>query len=222
MGFLAGATSRSIDFNRIGVNSNDQQVFDFFDHSGFVNQTPLEFRQKRNILGLYGQLNFDVKNMFYVNFAGRNDWVSDANNNSLFYPSASASFIPTSAFPGMKSAKGINYLKLRAGYGTSANFSTGYPTVTLVNLDTQAWVDDLGNLITSNSTDALVGNTDIKPELFSEIEFGVEGKLFSRVNFDVSYYTRETTDLIVDNPPRPIPPSSGASFTVSKICAIEI
>jgi TonB-linked SusC/RagA family outer membrane protein len=222
MGFLAGATSRSIDFNRIGVNSSDQQVFDFFDHSGFVNQTPLEFRQKRNILGLYGQLNFDVKNMFYVNFAGRNDWVSNANNNSLFYPSASASFIPTSAFPGMKSAKGINYLKLRAGYGTSANFSTGYPTVTLVNLDTQAWVDDLGNLITSNSTDALVGNTDIKPELFSEIEFGVEGKLFSRVNFDVSYYTRETTDLIVDNPPRPIPPSSGASFTVSNIGAIEL
>jgi hypothetical protein len=171
---------------------------------------------------LYGQLNFDVKNMFYVNFAGRNDWVSNANNNSLFYPSASASFIPTSAFPGMKSAKGINYLKLRAGYGTSANFSTGYPTVTLVNLDTQAWVDDLGNLITSNSTDALVGNTDIKPELFSEIEFGVEGKLFSRVNFDVSYYTRETTDLIVDNPPRPIPPSSGASFTVSNIGAIEL
>merc|ERR1711935_1073453 len=194
MGFLAGATSRSIDFDRIGVNSNDQQVFDFFDHSGFVNQTPVEFHQKRNILGVYGQLNFDVKNMFYLNFAGRNDWGSNANNNSLFYPSASASFIPTSAFPGMKSAKGINYLKLRVGYGTS---------------------DNLGNLITSNSTDPQVGNTDIKPELFSELEFGVEGKLFSRVNFDVSYYTRDTKDLIVQE--RPIPPSSGASFVASNI-----
>ncbi|MFT5983716.1 MAG: TonB-linked SusC/RagA family outer membrane protein, partial [Ulvibacter sp.] len=207
MGFLVGATSRSIDFNRYGVNSDGQQVFDFFDHSGFVNQNPTEFHEKRNILGVYGQVNFDIKNMLYLNFAGRNDWVSNATNNSLFYPSASASFIPTSAFPGMKSDYGINYLKLRAGYGTSANFSTGYPTVTLVNLNTQAWADDAGNLITSNSTDSSVGNLDIKPELFSELEFGVEGKLFSRVNFDFSYYTRETKDLIVGS--RPIPPSSG-------------
>ncbi|MFT7626875.1 MAG: TonB-linked SusC/RagA family outer membrane protein, partial [Ulvibacter sp.] len=207
MGFLAGATSRSIDFNRYGVNSDGQQVFDFFDHSGFVNQNPTEFHEKRNILGVYGQVNFDVKDMLYLNFAGRNDWVSNAINNSLFYPSASASFIPTSAFPGIKSDYGINYLKLRAGYGTSANFSTGYPTVTLVNLNTQAWADDAGNLITSNSTDSAVGNLDIKPELFSELEFGVEGKLFSRVNFDFSYYTRETKDLIVGS--RPIPPSSG-------------
>ncbi|MFT5236660.1 MAG: TonB-linked SusC/RagA family outer membrane protein [Flavobacteriaceae bacterium] len=220
MGFLVGATSRSIDFNRYGVNSDGQQVFDFFDHSGFVNQNPTEFHEKRNILGVYGQVNFDIKNMLYLNFAGRNDWVSNATNNSLFYPSASASFIPTSAFPGMKSDYGINYLKLRAGYGTSANFSTGYPTVTLVNLNTQAWADDAGNLITSNSTDSSVGNLDIKPELFSELEFGVEGKLFSRVNFDFSYYTRETKDLIVGS--RPIPPSSGASFTPSNIGKIEI
>ena len=220
MGFLLGATSRSIDFNSIGVSSNGQQVFDFFDHSGFINQTPIEFHSKRNILGVYGQMNFDVKNMFYLNFAGRNDWVSNAVNNSLFYPSASASFIPTSAFPGIKSDYGINYLKLRAGYGTSANFSTGYPTVTLVNLNTQAWADDAGNLITSNSTASSVGNLDIKPELFSEIEFGVEGKLFSRMNFDVSFYTRETQDLIVGS--RPIPPSSGASFSPSNIGKIEI
>jgi TonB-linked SusC/RagA family outer membrane protein len=220
MGFLAGATSRSIDFNRYGVNSDGQQVFDFFDHSGFVNQNPTEFHEKRNILGVYGQVNFDVKDMLYLNFAGRNDWVSNAINNSLFYPSASASFIPTSAFPGIKSDYGINYLKLRAGYGTSANFSTGYPTVTLVNLNTQAWADDAGNLITSNSTDSAVGNLDIKPELFSELEFGVEGKLFSRVNFDFSYYTRETKDLIVGS--RPIPPSSGASFTPSNIGKIEL
>jgi TonB-linked SusC/RagA family outer membrane protein len=219
MGFLVGATSRGIYFDRTGVNSNGQQVFDFFDHSGFVNQNPVEFHSKRNINGLYAQANFDVKDMFYLNLAGRNDWVSNAANNSLFYPSASASFIPTSAFPGIKSEYGINYLKLRAGYGTSANFASGYPTVTLVNLNTQAWEDSEGNLITSNSTDSSVGNLDIKPELFSELEFGVEGKLFSRLNFDVSLYSRTTKDLIIAS--RPIPPSSGASFQPSNIGQID-
>jgi TonB-linked SusC/RagA family outer membrane protein len=218
MGFIAGATSRSIAFSQIGVNSTEQLTFDFFDHSGFVNYTARQFNSRRNIVGLYGGINFDVKNMLYLNFAGRNDWVSNANNNSLFYPSASASFIATSAFPGIKSDKGINYLKFRAGYGTSANFSTGYPTVTLVNLSPIAWEDSDGP-IAGNSTDSAYGNPDIKPELFSETEFGVETRLFSRVRLDATYYTRETNDLIVPN--RPVPPSSGFSQNPSNIGKIE-
>ena len=52
------------------------------------------------------------------------------------------SFIPTTAFKGMRSDKGINYMKLRVGYGTSANFSTGYPTATGLSLNTQGWIDE--------------------------------------------------------------------------------
>ena len=217
--FLLGATSRSIDYNRIGVSSTGQQVFDFFDHGGFSNSTPIEFHQKRNIVGLYGQIGFDVKNFLYLTFAGRNDWVSNAVNNSLFYPSASASFIPTSAFPELRSDGGINYLKLRAGYGTSANFATGYPTVTNVVLNAQGWIDDAGNFITSNTTNSSIGNVNIKPELFSETEYGVEGKLFGRVNFDVSYYKRTTEDLIIED--QPIAVSTGASRTDTNIGEIK-
>ena len=217
--FLLGATSRSIDYNRIGLTSTGQSVFDFFDHSGFASQAPIEFHQKRNIVGVFGQIGFSVKNMLFVNFSGRNDWVSNSIENSLFYPSASLSFIPTAAFPGMQSSKGISYLKLRAGYGTSANFATGYPTVTTVTLNPTAWPNPGGGYISDNSTSNSVGNPNILPELFSEVEFGVEGKLFSRVNFDVSYYTRVTKDLIVED--RPIPVSTGAGFTDTNIGKIE-
>jgi len=213
--FLLGANSKSTDYNRIGVSSSDQQVFDFFDHSGFVDHGEIEFHQSRNIVGVYGQLGFDIKSMLYINLSGRNDWVSNsAINNSLFYPSASLSFVPTSAWPGMKSQNGINYLKLRAGYGTSANFATGYPTVTTLDLNTQGWVDTTGN-----STSSTVGNPGIKPELFSEIEFGVEGKFFRRVNLDFSYYERVTKDLIIQN--QPIAVSSGASFSDTNIGEIQ-
>ena len=231
LSFLAGATSRSTEYKRVGMFSDGQQVFDFFDHTGFVNHSTrvdfdddgvddidAETKRRRNIVGLYGQVNFDIKNMLFLNFAGRNDWVSNANNNSLFYPSASVSFIPTAAFPDIKSDVGINYLKLRAGYGTSANFADGYPTVTTVVLNTQSWADSNGN-ITGNTTDDFVGNPDIKPELFEEIEFGVEGKLFNRLTFDLSYYKRRTENLIVEE--RPVPPSSGASETASNIGEIE-
>ena len=213
--FLVGANSNSTDYNRIGVSSSDQQVFDFFDHSGFVDHGEIEFHQKRNIVGVYGQLNFDIMSMIYVNFSGRNDWVSNTEiNNSLFYPSASLSWVITSSFPNMKSDNGVNYLKFRAGYGTSANFATGYPTVTTLTLDTQGWVDT-----TSNSTSSSVGNPNIKPELFSEIEYGLEGRFFRSVNLDFSYYERVTKDLIIED--QPIAVSTGASFTDTNIGEIQ-
>jgi len=226
--FLVGGNSSHTDYNRVGVYSSNQQVFDFFDHSGFTdhatevdfdedgeNDIDSEFHQKRNIVGLYGSVGFDIKSFLYLNFSGRNDWVSNTEiNNSLFYPSASMSFVPTSAFPGMKSDNGINYLKLRAGYGTSANFATGYPTVTTLTLNTQGWVDT-----TSNTTSSSVGNPNIKPELFSELEFGVEGKFFRRINLDFSYYTRITEDLIIED--QPIAVSSGASRTDTNIGQID-
>jgi len=213
--FLVGANSNSTDFSRIGVASSDQQVFDFFDHSGFVNHGEIEFHQRRNIVGVYGQVGFDIMSMVYINLSGRNDWVSNTKiNNSLFYPSASLSWVVTSSFPNMKSDNGVNYLKLRAGYGTSANFATGYPTVTTLVLDTQGWVDT-----TSNSTSSSVGNPNIKPELFSELEYGLEGRFFRRINVDFSYYTRITKDLIIED--QPIAVSTGASFTDTNIGEIE-
>jgi len=213
--FMAGATSRNRKFDRIGIDSFGQQVFDFFNHEGFTDYGYIEYHEERNIVGLYGQLSFDVNNWVFLNLSGRQDWVSNTSkNNTLFYPSASMSFIPTSAFKGMKSDKGINYMKLRVGYGTSANFSSGYPTATGLSLNTQGWLDE-----TENTTNSFVGNPNIKPELFAEIEYGVEMKLFSRLNLDFTYFTRVTQDLIIGN--NPIPLSTGAGFTSTNVGEIE-
>ena len=213
--FMLGATSRNRKFDRIGTTSSDQQVFDYFNHEGFINHSSIEYHEERNVVGLYGQLGFDFKNYLFLNLSGRQDWVSNtSNNNTLFYPSASVSFLPTSAFPGMKSDNGINYMKLRVGYGTSANFATGYPTVTGLSLDTQTWLNTTGN-----STNYFVGNPNIKPELFSEIEAGIEMKLFSRLNLDFTYYERVTKDLIIAT--APIPLSTGAGETSTNIGEIQ-
>ena len=218
MSFTLGATSNSIDYNSFGLRSTDQQVFGFFDHSGYTERFQSEFHQRRNIVGVFGQMLLDYDNYLFVNLSGRNDWVSNSIENSLFYPSASVSFVPTSAFEGLSSDTGIKYLKLRAGYGTSANFVTGYPTVTLVSLNPQAW-NDGGSDVTSNTTTSTIGNRAIRPELFEEIEFGAEGNLFGRLTFDVSVFERTTNDLIVEN--QPIPTSTGASFIDNNIGEVQ-
>ncbi|MGB5822036.1 MAG: SusC/RagA family TonB-linked outer membrane protein [Saonia sp.] len=208
MTFNLGATSRREVFDRTGVASSDQQVFDVFRHVNFVNQNEIQFSQERNIAGAFGQVDFDYDRWAYLTLAGRNDWVSnlDIENRSVFYPSASISLIPTTFLEGLKSENGVNYLKVRAGYGTSANFPTGFPTVSVLNINTQ-FFEDAGNTVVTNSVGNRLGNPDLQPELLAEFEVGIESRLFNnRVTLDASYYSRTTEDLIVD---RPLDPSTG-------------
>ena len=220
MTFNLGATSRREVFERNGVASSDQQVFDVFRHVNFANQNEIEFKQERNIVGLYGQADFDYKRMLYLTVAGRNDWVSNLSsaNRSIFYPSTSVSFLPTTAIEGLRTDNGINYLKIRAGYGTSANFPTGFPVATTLDLDTQNFQDS-GTDIVTNSAAPRLGNPDLKPERLNEIELGIESRFFrNRISLNVSYYNRITKDLIID---RPLDNSTGATVTSENIGEIK-
>lgn len=219
--FNAGATTRREVFDQNGVASTGQQVFGVLRHFNFALQDEIQFFQERNIAGAYGQLDFDYDRMVYLTLAGRNDWVSNLarENRSIFYPSASVSVIPTKIFPGLQTPGGVNYLKLRAGYGTSANFPTGYPVASTLNLNTQSFQDGSGVDVVGNTSANLLGNPNLKPELLSEIEVGMESRFFnSRLTLDVSYYSRTTEDLIID---RPLDPSTGYTSTQTNIGEIK-
>lgn len=221
MTFNLGATTRREEYNRNGVASSNQQVFDVFQHKNFSNQNEIEFTQTRNIVGLYAQTDFDYQKMVYLTLAGRNDWVSNlsTDNRSIFYPSASISLLPTKIFQDMKSDNGINYMKIRAGYGTSANFPTGFPIANTLNIDTQYFISNGGTTVVTNSTASRLGNPDLKPERLNEIEFGLESRFYkNRISLNASYYNRTTNDLIID---RPLDPSTGNSIKSENIGEIK-
>ena len=220
MSFNLGATSRREVFDQQGVRSNGQQVFGVFRHINFLNQNEIQSTQERNIVGLFGQADFDYDRWAYVSLAGRNDWVSNLSteNRSVFYPSASLSLIPTSVIDGLKSEKGLNYLKVRLGYGTSASFPTGFPTVSTLGIETQFFQNN-GESTVTNSVGRLLGNPDLKPELLEEFEVGIESRLFNnRVTLDASYFARNTTDLIVG---RPLDPTTGYTLVQTNVGRIE-
>ncbi len=220
--FNVGATSRREDLIRNGVSSDGQQVFNVQKHFNFLNNQEIEFTSERNLVGLYGELNFDYNRYLYLTLSGRNDWASnfDISNRSLFYPSASLSFIPTQMFSNIKSENGLNYLKIRAGYGTSAGFNTlnPYPiasTLILVTNDTQ---DGSGRNVVTNTSGPTLGNPDLKPETLSEIELGIESAFFrNRITLDLSLYNRITKDLIVNRPLDPITGFTNTDTNVGKI-----
>ncbi|MBJ2355636.1 TonB-dependent receptor domain-containing protein, partial [Sphaerochaeta sp. S2] len=123
-------------------------------HFNFAEQDEIEYYSERNVLGAYGQAEFGFKDYLYMTLAGRNDWVSNLSedNRSIFYPSASISFIPNKAIDGLREGVVLDYLKLRAGYGTSANFPTGYPISSTLVLDTQDFQDRTGVNVVTNTT----------------------------------------------------------------------
>lgn len=220
--FNLGATTRSETFDQNGVASDNQQVFGVLRHFNFLNQNEIQSFFERNIAGVYAQTEFDYDNFLFLTLAGRNDWVSNfsKDNRSVFYPSASIAFIPTSVFDGLKTENGINYLKIRAGYGTSANFGDlGYPIANTLELNTQDAQDAGGVNVVTNTTGTVLGNPNLKPELLKEFEVGVESKLWdNRISLDLSLYKRITEDLIIN---RPLDPSTGYSSTRTNVGEIE-
>ncbi len=220
--FNLGGTTRREIFDQNGVASDNQQAFGVLRHFNFLNSLPIQSFSERNIVGVYAQADFDYDNFLYLSLSGRNDWVSNfaRENRAQFYPSASLSFIPTAAFEGLKSENGLNYLKFRAGFGSSANFdSSAYPIASILTLNVRDTQDGAGANVVSNTTPLRAGNPDLKPELLNEIELGVEARLWqNRISLDGSVYKRFTSDLIID---RPLDPATGNTVIATNIGEIE-
>jgi len=231
----AGFNFRQDEFDRNGIESTNQLVFDFIEHSNFTNQSSvnslsgldIQRRVLERLVAGYGTVTLDYNNFLYVNLSARNDWSStvEPENNSLLNPSASVAFIPTEL---MAPSTILNYLKIRAGYGTSAGFPDPYSTRSVLNANPRQFIDRAGNILTTNSNAvyqedngaaAALGNPDLKPELHKEFEVGVDAQLFNnRLGVDLTLYQRRTEDLITD---APLDPSTGFTQTTINIGEIE-
>jgi len=219
--FNVGATTRRNTFYQQGAISDGQQVFGVLRHFNFLNTVPREFESEQNIIGAYGQVSFDWDDALFLTLSGRNDWISNfaEDNRSLFYPSASLSWVPTAQISGLQGSDAVSYFKLRAGYGQSAGFTPGYPVAQTLLLDVRDAQDETGRNIVTNTTSNVLGNPDLKPELVSELEVGFESRWWkNRIRLDFSYFDRETTDLIIT---RPLDPASGYSSVQTNIGKIE-
>jgi TonB-linked SusC/RagA family outer membrane protein len=220
-----GANARRNRFTSSRVEYDKQLVYGSFFANNFEEKVATDlFNSQENTFGIYGSAILGYKNWIFLSAAARNDWSSthESGNNSILYPSASISFIPTSVFSGLKSNNGgLNYLKLRFGYGSSANFAAPYRTRQGINIRARDFLTTDGTAVnTAVSQDPVnllsrLANPDLKPELVTELEFGIEFKaLNNRIGFEGSVYTKEARDQILD---QTLDPASG--FTVTAINA---
>jgi TonB-linked SusC/RagA family outer membrane protein len=214
-----GANARNDLFERNGTYSEGQISFGQFNQGNFqvfsgrsaaFGGTVLDRVQEQQRYGIYGDFSFDYKNYLFLNLAGRNDWTSnlEKGNNSLFYPSASVSFLPTEVFAGLKS-KAISSLKLRFSYGTSAGFPplSAYATRTFLAQNPRGFVDVAGNVYGEQTINNQLGNANLKAELQRELEAGFDLRMLNdRVGIDFTVYNRSTRNLITN---ADVDPSTG-------------
>ena len=213
--FTAGATSRFQAYDRQGVNSVGQLIYGVQRHYNFTTQSPIQYSENKNIVGVYGLAELDYEKYLYLNLSTRTDWVSNTFVKSITYPAASISFIPTEAFDNMTSTNGLNFLKLRASYGTSAGFADSYPVSNNLDLTARDFSDANGVVNPALQSSSRLGNANLKPELLSEFEFGFDSKFFdNRIGLNASYFLRNTKNLITETP---IDPSSGYSSIFTNI-----
>ncbi len=220
----AGLNIRNDIYKQNGITSTQQLVYGLLNHTNFVNHLPtsesgtsLDFKVESQTIGLYLQSGISYNDYLFLTVGGRQGWTStlEKENRGIFYPSMSASFIPTSVVEALKDNKYINYLKVRAGYATSAEFPGAYNTRPTLDINTKVFVNGGNTSINTNAISNVLPNPNLKPSLIKEFEFGLEGKVLNnRGNFDLSVYNRQANDQLLN---RDLDPSTG--FTSQRINA---
>lgn len=208
-----GVNSRYETFRSLDSEYTNQIVYGFLRPNNF--RTPGEGdydENKDNLLGVFGQFEFDYNRYLYLSLSGRLDKGSsvEQENQNLFYPGVSVSFIPTSAIDFGDSF--VNYLKIRGAYATSSGFPTRFRTRQSLSSDPREFSDINGNLIVTNSLFDRFANPDLEPELHKEFELGLEGNFFDNaVTLQASVFSRISENQIFETG---IAPATGFTNTI--------
>ena len=219
------ANERKYNYLRGNINSIDIPQFYALTNSLSPSNSN-QYKSQRRLMGLYVNADFGYKDFAYLTLTARNDWSSTLpkGNNSYFYPGATFSFLLTDFLKTKKINTGVmNFAKLRMAYGMTGNDADmyyvydRYVAATLTNPGFPK-IDDLKfplSGVNAYTVSNQLGNPNLKPELTSEFEVGLEARFFeNRVGFDFSYYNRYTKDLI-DVIPKD--PSSGFTAQMSNL-----
>lgn len=214
--------------NEIIVNYNNDLeaiglgiVVPGFDNlKNFITYNPSSSITKQRGIGVFADVVLDYKSFLSINAKARNDFPSTllTGNRSIFYPALAISFVPTEAFPSLKSAT-LNTVKIRANVGEVGKGADPYAIGSYYGR--AAASDGLGSTAVNFPFNGLAGytfnnstgNPNLTPEFTREYELGTELNLFNnRLALDASFYRRDTRNLIFSVP---VPASSGFTSLVT-------
>ena len=189
---------RSFDRNSVFVR--DFAVRDLYTIMNGREKDPIYDYEERQINSLYGALDLSYNDYLFLSVTARNDWFSTLApaNRSILYPSVSGSFVFSEALA--DSPGWLTFGKVRAAYAeVGSDLDIGAFSQDLfynINNNLFPGPDGAGQTVGGINT-GRIPNINLKPMRISEYEFGVDLRLFDRINLDLTYYNKLTSDQIL-------------------------
>jgi TonB-linked SusC/RagA family outer membrane protein len=174
--------------------------------------------QKYDVNSLYGTLEIAYKSYLYIDGTARSDWfstiASSANPNNklnIIAPSVSGSFV----FSELVKPSWLDFGRLRVGWANVGG--GGYtPYQTLLNYGLSS--TQLNGMPLGTITNSSTPNSDLKPSEATELEIGTElHTLGNRLNFDITWYNKDSKNEIVPAPASITSGYIGAVLNIGKI-----
>lgn len=165
------------------------------------------------LASVYGSFSYGWKSTLYLDATLRNDWSSTLpkENNSYLYPSITSSVI-LSELPGIKNQSWLSFAKFRLGWAQVGNDTDPYQlykvyeSVTAIN----------GNI--AYALPSQLNNLNLKPEITSSLETGVQLQFFKNlIGLDFTYYNNSSRNQIIS-----LPTSDAFGYSSKLINAGEI
>ncbi|PZP45959.1 MAG: SusC/RagA family TonB-linked outer membrane protein, partial [Pseudopedobacter saltans] len=136
---------------------------------------------------IFGNVNLSYDNWAYLTFTERTDWSSllaYTPKSSFSYPSVGLSLVVDQM---LKLPEAISYLKVRGSYAEVGNPPSIPYIANILNYESPA-----GQLQFINAQ--VIGS--LKPENTKSTEFGIDMKLFKRLNIAFTYYNTKTINQL--------------------------
>jgi TonB-linked SusC/RagA family outer membrane protein len=196
--FGGNQMTRRSDLNSVQVT--DFVVRDLYTVQNGRAKDPTYSLSENAVNSLYAAAELSYKGFAYLNGTLRNDWFSTLSpaNRSILYPSISGSFVFSEA---MEMPNWLTFGKARLAYaevGSDSDVSP-YSDVLYYSVNANLASNPSGAMQpVGGISGTTLPNPNLRPMRVSEIEAGVELKMFSgRVGLEASWYRKLTKDQIV-------------------------
>ena len=191
---LAGANYRDFDQSMKSMGGDQLIVRGLYTVANVLGG-PLceENHNLRRSNSVYANASLGWKNQLYVDISARNDWDSTIED-AFFYPSVSASWILTETMPSLAQSGVLNYAKLRGGWAKIGSATDPYRSGYYYRLEPTG-MKSIGLV-----SDAFIyPPSRLRPEMITTWEIGLEASfLQNRLRLDAAYYSKVTTDQIME------------------------
>ncbi len=208
---LAGQEGIKNSYDFFGASSQGQ-VVDGLLNLGDGKQTTYSVSESATaskFLSFFGRVDYSLMDKYYLDASIRNDGCSrfGANNRNATFWSVGAMWkIKKESF--MDDLTWINDLNIKASYGTQGNAGIGDYTAMRLLGTTTAY---------DGNTSIVLGqpyNGNLTWEKQGLFTVGFNGRVLDRIDFDIQYYHRKTTDMLMAVP---YPYTSGFSSVYNNV-----